>query len=352
MNKTNIINYDILITHSKPWITKEDIDNVQNVLSSGMIARGELVRRFEKRVEEYNNCNGSVAFSSGTSALIFALIALGACDGKEVILPTYVCESVLKAVLFVRAKPVLCDIGEDTWNMTPDTVRPHMTEHTVAVIAVHIFGIPADIQGLKEFGVPIIEDCAQAFGTDCNGKKAGSVGDVGFYSFHATKCLTTGEGGMAVTRHKEIYDKFMRLKQEMFEFISPMSDLQAGLGLRQLERYDSFLSRRRKIAAFYFKSLPEEFTNKLKNFEKGNIFFRFPLYGDFDFQQISTEMDRFGIKVRKGVDSLLHRTLAMSDDKFSNAIESFKKTLSIPIYPSLENRFLEKICEKLNSLFY
>lgn len=338
------------IPHSKPWITKEDENVIQQVMSNRMISRGVLVKSFEERVAEYNNCIGAFSFSNATFAIIFALKALGIGEGKEVIIPTYVCRSVLDAVRFTGAKAVLCDTGVDTWNITPETVKSCLTKATAAIIAVHIFGILADIQGLKEFNIPIIEDCAQAFGTECNGNKPGLIGDIGVYSFHATKCLTTGEGGMVAAKDGGVFERLMRGKKEMSSVISPMSDLQASLGLNQLSRYDKFLERRQKIAGFYFKNLPETWTSKLMELEKGNIFFRFLLYGDFDFEHIRKEAEKSGIHIRRGVDTLLHDILNLNSRKFLNAETFFKRTLSIPIYPSLTTAECKVVVDVLKNI--
>ncbi len=335
------------VPHSKPWITGEDKKNIKHVLIDGMIARGELVKRFEKRVAEYNNCVGAISFSSATFAIVFALRTLDVGKGKEVIIPTYVCRSVLDAVRFVGAKPILCDTGEDTWNITPESVKPCITNNTVAIIVVHTFGIPADVKGLIKFGVPVIEDSAQAFGSECGDRKVGSIGDMGVYSFHATKCLAAGEGGMLVCNNQDVFKRLRQYRDKMHSVISPLSDLQAVLGLSQLERYDTFLEKRRSIADFYFNNLPEKWTRRLNDLEKGNIFFRFPLYGDFDFDYLRVTMNKSGIQIRKGVDLLLHRLLELEDKKFPNAVEHFNKTVSIPIYPALTEEEIENICHEL-----
>lgn len=335
------------ISHSKPWISEEDKEAVQNLLAGGMLSQGELTKRLEEKVTEYNDCAGAISFSSATFAIVFALRTLDVGKGKEVIIPTYVCRSVLDAVRFVGAKPIFCDTGEDTWNITPESVKPCITNNTAAIIVVHTFGVPADVQGLKKFKVPIIEDCAQAFGAECNGNKVGSIGDIGVYSFHATKCLTTGEGGMVVAKDGSVFERLMRGKEEMSSVISPMSDLQAALGLNQLSRYGKFLEKRRKIAGFYFENLLEMWTSKLKELEKGNIFFRFLLYGDFDFEHIRKESEKSGIHIRKGVDTLLHNS---NNENFLNAETFFKRTIPIPIYPSLTTAECKVVVDVLKNI--
>lgn len=339
------------ISHSRPWITAQDKLAVERLLSSEMLTRGELTRRFEEEVASYNACAGALSFSSATFAIAFALRALGASEGREVIVPTYVCESVIKAVEFTGASPVLCDVGENNWNITPESVHPHIGPKTTAIIVVHIFGIPANVDGIKALGIPVIEDCAQSFGTECDGEMVGSIGDIGIYSFHATKCLASGEGGMVVAKSREMLQRLHRTQEAMSaELLSPLSDMQAALGLSQLERYNEFLDRRLRTADFYFKNLPEEWTKRIASFKKGNIFFRFPLFGNFDFENIREEMNASGIQVRKGVDSLLHRRMKLDDKDFPNAVEALEKTLSIPCYPALTEDQAEKVCENLKRI--
>ena len=338
------------IPHSMPWITGADVDAVRDNLLTGMIAKGKLVSDFEKRFAQYNECAGAISFPSGTSALGFALEALGASDGKEVILPTYVCTSVLQAVRSSGAKPVLCDIGDDTWNMTPEMVKPYVTADTAAIVAVHIFGIPADIHGLKEFGVPVMEDCVQSVGADKNGTKTGAIGDIGFFSFNATKCLTAGEGGMLVAKEKGIYNMLVKKREDIGELAAGLSDLQASLGISQLDRYGTFIEKRKEIADLYFKALPAEWTGKLARLKEGNIYFRFPLDVGFDLADARGRMDAYNIQIRRGVDLLLHRELGLDPGGFRNAEEAFKRTLSIPIYPALTIRQAAKVARTLKEI--
>ncbi len=335
------------IPHSRPWITESDIDAVRDNLITGMIAKGRLVREFEESFARYNNCAGALSFPSGTSAFEFALKALGVSGGREVILPTYVCRSVLEVVRSVGARPVLCDIGPETWNMTRESVRPHITKDTAAIVAVHIFGIPADVRGLREFGVPVIEDCAQALGSECGGTPAGSIGDMGFFSFHATKCLTTGEGGMLVTSDRALYDTLIEKRTEAQETAPALSDMQAALGISQLERYGGFIERRKVLAGRYFNDLPREWTGKLLHVKDGNIFFRFLLDGDFDFEAARAKAEEYGVSVRRGVDLLLHKVLGLDRTEFPNAESAFRRTLSVPIYPSLTREQQDRVIDTL-----
>jgi UDP-4-amino-4-deoxy-L-arabinose-oxoglutarate aminotransferase len=322
-----------LITHSKPWISDSDIESVEKVMLSGMIAKGEHVRAFESAVSRYLGTPESVAVGSGTAALVLAMRAMGIGKGDEVILPTYVCISVANAVKAVGAVPVLCDVGI-CWNMTPEEVEKRITGKTKAIILVHIFGIASDPEPFLGFNIPVIEDCCQAFGASANGRKTGTAGKVGIFSFNAIKCLTTGEGGMATSSDSALISRMKELRSSN-AVPSPMTDIQAVLGLSQLSRYDEILSRRAAIAEKYFSGLPKNLTERISGVRRDSMFFRFPLIASEDFEEARRHFESRGIAVRKGVDSLIHRQFGLSDAQFRNATELFNNTISLPIYPAL-----------------
>lgn len=340
-----------MISHSKPHIIRADLDAVDRVLATGMIAQGQLVEKFEQAVADYLKSAGGVATGSGTASIVLALKALNVRAGDEVILPTYVCKSVAEAVMTIGAVPVLCDVGEQ-WNMTLETVARKISARTAAIIVVHIFGIPADTYGFREFGLPIIEDCCQAFGARVDGAYAGTIGDVGVFSFHAIKCLTTGEGGMAVTNDSRLLETMRRLRDSTngaaleARLASPMTDLQAALGLSQLSRYDQFLSRRKELAELYFDELRHSCAVTLpESVRAESIFYRFPVMArDVEFEAARQSFDALGVQVRRGVDRLLHRMIGKGGvDSFPVAERLFHQTVSIPLYPALGEEEMRKV---------
>lgn len=322
-----------MIPHSKPWITLDDQHAVNEIMNSGMIAEGYKVKQFEIILAEYLGANDVVATGSGTAAIIFALLSLEINTGDEVIIPTYVCDSVSKAVRAVGAIPVLCDVTEH-WVMDPECVRNKITNRTKAIIVVHTFGIAADIEAFLELGIPIIEDSCQAFGGMYKGRPLGLTGTIGIFSFHATKCLTTGEGGAVVSRDVDIMNRIKKMKEQKV-LPAPMTDLQAVLGISQLSRYNDFLKYRRRIAETYIEMLPPHFTEQIRKIKSRTMFFRFPLrmkWND-EFDDLKKWFDQRGIQVRRGVDELLHRRIGLVDREFENAVRCYNETLSIPILP-------------------
>jgi UDP-4-amino-4-deoxy-L-arabinose-oxoglutarate aminotransferase len=278
---------------------------------------------------------------------VLALKALDIGAGDEVILPTYVCRNVLEAVVSSGAQPVLCDVG-DGWNMTAETVAPMVTQKTAAIILVHIYGIPADTQAILNLGVPVVEDCAQALGAQVAGAKVGTSGVIGMFSFHATKCLTTGEGGLAASNDPTTVSKMRALRDgsenlPAERLTSPMTDLQAALGMSQLSRYPQFLSRRKQIADAYYEKLDGCAVELPISIRENSIFFRFPLRVAGDFDGLRQRFEELGVQVRRGVDALLHRRLRLDAAAFPNAERAFADTVSIPIYPAMSDQEIERV---------
>lgn len=326
-----------LVFHSRPWITDEDISAVREVLETSMLGQGERVRCFEQRLAAWFNAKDGVAVGSGSAAIVLALRGLGVTHGDEVVMPTYVCRSVLEAVLTVGATPVLCDAGPE-WVITPASAMRAMSVRTKAILVPHLYGLFADIESFCSLGVPIIEDCAQAL----DGEKRRSLrSDVAVFSFHPTKCLTAGEGGIAISSNTDVVKRMRMLRDGCGDgfhsrLFSPLSDLAAALALSQLNRYDQGLARRREIAAHYLSVIEATSPTVVSRatLERG-MFFRFPVRIAGGAAACQDEFYALGVMVRKGVDALLHRGLGLSDTEFPVAVQHFATTVSLPIYPAL-----------------
>lgn len=339
-----------MIAHSKPYITVADTNAVHAQLASGMISEGDITKKFENDVSNYSKVKYSIATSSGSNALVLAYLTLGIKPRDEIIIPSYVCKNVIQAIYQIGATPVLCDIG-DTWCMTAEAVSRCISKRTKAIVLVHIFGINANTDAISKLNVPIIEDRCQAFGLEEAGKLEPLKGRIAVYSFHGTKCLTTGEGGMLSMNDVQLSENANRLKNEQSPF-HRLSDLQASLGISQLKQYDKMKGKRKQIVDAYFKFFPEDLTQNTVKVSKKSIFFRFPI--KIKNKDIDKSIDWFsakGISVRRGVDELLHRSLNQNDKKFSNTVETFKRTLSLPIYPSLTVQEVDKIIYYVNKFY-
>ncbi len=340
-----------MINHSSPWITSADLHAVGEQMKTGLLAQGEGVIRFETAVADYCGYRSAIATSSGASALVLILLALGLDCGDEVIVPNYVCRSVYDAILFAGAKPVVCDTSGD-WVMTPGDVKKVTSNRTKAIILVHLYGIDASSDYFKHSKIPVINDYCQAFGLQGGG--GGSDG-LGFCSFQATKCLATGEGGMALFDNVEIFEKASKIKRHRHP-ATLFSDFQAALGLSQLSRYGEMLSLRRSIASRYFSSLHAELIQGSKAIDfvnqfpdRGSVFFRFPIRvpGVID-THIEIIGERYGIAVRRGVDRLL---ISAPSEKYKNSMALYGSTLSLPIYPSLDAECVSHVIASVNEYF-
>ncbi len=297
-----------MIPHSRPWIAGDDLEAVAGVLRSGQIAEGPTTARFEAAMSQWLGLrHPGVAVGSGAAAHQLALLALDVSSGDEVVLPTYVCRSVLDVVRASGATPVLADVGPQ-WVVTPATVAALVGERTRAIIVPHLYGIFADVAAFRTFGVPIIEDCGQA--VDCPPRWA-LEGDVGVFSFHPTECLTTGEGGLAAA-----WDSSLNMRLRGFRdgrlsarrVLAPMSDVAAALGLSQLARYDVALERRRLIAGTYRHALGEAAGPLLRRTPwDRTMHFRFVMSSEGGLDAQAAAFARKRVIVRRGVDELLYR---------------------------------------------
>ncbi len=246
----------------EPVIEEDEIQNVVEVLKSKWLAHGPVVERFEEEFAKYLGVDYAAAVSNGTIALVLALKAFDIGPGDEVLVPDYTFIATATSVLMTGARPVLVDVDPRTFNISVDDVLNKITPRTRAIIAVHLFGHPADLKALQEIaqdkGLVLIEDAAQAHGAEAYGKKVGCFGDAATFSFYATKNLTTGEGGMVVSNDRRVIEKVKLLRNhgQIAKYIHEvlggnyrMTSIQAAIGLAQLRKLDRLNERRRKNAA-------------------------------------------------------------------------------------------------------
>jgi perosamine synthetase len=248
-----------MIKISEPQITPEDIRAVIKALNYRQISgRSPICKEFEENFARYIGTKYAVAVNSGTSALMLSLVALGIKEGDEVIVPNFAYIAVPNAVRHVGAIPVLVDCEPDTYNI--DAGKIVITSRTRAIIAVHTYGHPCDMDALSKFGVPVIEDAAEAIGAEYNTRRCGSIGIVGCFSLWANKVITAGEGGVITTNDKALYDELQLLKDayrtgqyihEKVGYSMALNAMGCALANSQLKRIGEMLERRAKIAKRY-----------------------------------------------------------------------------------------------------
>jgi perosamine synthetase len=258
---------DDFIPISKPLIGPREKQLVLDALASGWVSSiGKYIDEFETNFAEYCGTEYAIAVSNGTTGLHLALAALGLGPGDEVIVPDLTFVATANAVAYTGAKPVLADIDPDTLCIDPCSVKSLITKRTKAIIPVHLYGHPAEMDALIEIGeshgINIIEDAAEAHGAEYRGCKVGGLGKCGVFSFYGNKVITTGEGGMLTTNDRKFYERARRLRDHAMSperryfheergFNYRITNLQAALGVAQLERIEEFLQRRREIMSWY-----------------------------------------------------------------------------------------------------
>lgn len=259
-----------------PWITEEDADYVRKAAAEGWVSgEGKYVTEFEDAMANLCDRRYAIAVSNGSVAIDLVIEALGVGPGDEVILPSFTIISCLAQILRSGATPVFVDAMPDTWNMDVAQVESLVTAKTKAIIAVHIYGLPVDMDPLLEiaskFGIPVVEDAAESHGLLYKGRVAGSMGLVSTFSFYANKNITTGEGGMVLTDNENLAHKIRSLRNLAFipekRFVheelgwnARMSSLQAALGASQIKRLGLILQKRRYLGLRYrdaFGGLPD-----------------------------------------------------------------------------------------------
>lgn len=316
---------------------------VARVVQSGALAQGAQVAAFEAEVGAILGLPAGVAVSSGTAALHLALLGLGIGPGDEVILPSYVCVAPLHAVEYVGATPRLVDADPATYNLDPADVRRRLTRRTRAIIVPHQFGLPADLDPLLELGVPLIEDCAQAIGARYRGRPVGGFGAVSIVSFYATKLLTTGEGGMLLSRDRRLLAR-LRDRREYDERRRPavrfnykLTDFQAALGRSQLRRLPAMLARRSAIADRYRRAW-RDLSVRLPapDGRRTHTYHRFVLTVPGSARTAARRLSRLRVTARPPVFQPIHVTLKL--DGFPGATHAFRHALSVPLYPALTVR--------------
>jgi len=243
------------INIAKPMLGPEEKSAVLEVMSSGKLAQGEKVDQFEKAFAAYIGTKHAVAVGNGTIAIHLALHAHGIGKGMEVVTTPFTFIGSVTPILFCQAKPVFSDIIEKTFNIDPADMKKALTKQTKALLPVHLFGLPAEMDEIMEMAkdIPVIEDACQAHGAAYKGKKVGSIGSCACFSFYPTKNMTTGEGGMITTSNEELAAKLRLLRDHgqksryehvVIGFNFRMNDISAAIGIQQLKKLEGFNERR------------------------------------------------------------------------------------------------------------
>ena len=369
---------------ARPCVGEEELDALREPLATGWLTQGPKVKEFEDAFAGRHGAGFAVATTSCTTALHVALQALGIGPGDEVIVPAFTWVASANAVLYCGATPVFVDVDLSTYNADPTALSQVLTERTRAVVAVHLFGLCADMQALRNVVPPdvrIVEDAACAVGATYFGQPAGSLGDVACFSFHPRKIITTGEGGMVTTSDAGLADLARRLRNhgaslaaedrhtsarpwllpdiDEVGFNYRMSDLQAAVGLVQLAKLDRFIDERCALAAHYQRELeglswlslpttPEGYGHSWQSYV---AVADTPEIRDHVLQRLH----ELGIGSRPGTHSVPHlgyyrKTLGDTGGSFSRSADLEARTLALPMHNRLSEQDVDRVVAALQAI--
>ncbi len=351
-----------MITLSRPQIGPEEIAAVVEVLESGMLASGARVREFESAFAVASGAAEAVAVGSGTAALHVGLMAMGVGPGDEVIVPSFTFAASANSVMMVGATPVFVDIDRDDYTIHASAIEPMINERTRAIMPVHLYGQMSpmgDMVALAEAaGVDILEDAAQAHLAETDGLRAGSAGKVGAFSFYPTKNMTTGEGGMITTSDPELAERARWLRNQgmseryvhrIIGINERMTEIEAAIGLVQLQRLPAWTGRRREIAAIYRERLDPMLGLPVERPGAKHVYHQYTL-APFDREKVRAALRDAGIGHDVYYPKATHQQDPYLGPGYDLPIteEMVERVVSIPVRPDLTDEEIDLIVETLN----
>ena len=371
---------------TKPYFTDAEAQAVAEVLRSGWVSQGPKVAEFEEAFARYVGAKYAVATSSCTAALHLALVALGIGEGDEVLVPTFTYVATANAVEYCRAKPVFVDIDLATFNMDVNQIEAKITRNTKAIIPVHLFGLTADMDLILEIarqhGLFVIEDAACAVGSRYKEHHTGTFGEAGCFSFHPRKIITTGEGGMITTDDAHLAERFRSLRSHGATvsdlerhtsrgFLLPaftelgfnyrMIDLQAAIGLKQMEKLEEILKRRIHLAEEYTVALGEIEWLRVPRVAPGWVH-PFQSYvvliennAPLSRDEIAERLESQGIATRQGTHavhalSYYRERYGLHPKDYPSAWTADQRSLALPLFPTMEESAQTVVVDRLRAL--
>lgn len=344
------------------------------VRSSWISSIGKFIPEFEERFAKFCGAKYGVGVMNGTTALQLALAALGIKSGDEVIMPDLTFVATANAVVHAGAKPVFVDAEASTWNIDTEKITAAITEKTRAIIPVHLYGHPCNMDAVmkiaKERNLLVIEDAAEAHGAEYKGKKVGAIGNAGCFSFYGNKILTTGEGGMCVTNDKKLSERMRFLKDHAMDkerkYFHPeigynfrMTNVQAAIGLAQLEQIEKFIAAKRKNAEIY-SSLLKDVKGLTLQHEMPwakNVYWMYSILVEDDFGCSRDELMK--LLKTEGVDTRpffcpMHQLPMYSeghhDNEFPVASELAMKGVNLPSSVKLSEQDIRYVCDAIKRI--
>ncbi len=351
-----------MIPIAKPDIGREEKEEVLKVMDSGMLASGKWVRDFEDAFARHIGTKYAISTTSGTQALILALEALSV-RGKDVLVPSFSFIASATSIIRAGGRPVFVDVKEDTFNMDPEDLRKKIGENTGAIMPVHLYGQTANMGEIMEIaeekGVPVIEDACQAHGAKWKGKKAGSIGNIGAFSFYPTKNMTTGEGGMVTTDDEDLAEKIRNLinhgQKERYRHTElgwnfRMTNIAAAIGLKQLEKLDKNNEIRRRNALLYNENLSDVVEVPFVDERAFHVYHQYTIKTDYR-KRIIDEFSKNGIGYGIYYPIAIHQQEIMKKMGYTAKLpvteRLTERVISIPVHPLLSEEDMENVVESI-----
>lgn len=356
-----------MIPIAKPIIEEDEIEEVVAVLKTGMIAQGPKVAEFEEKFADYIGVDYAVAVNSGTAALHVALLSAGIGPGDEVITTPFTFAATGNSVLYTGARPVFVDICPDTFNINPELIEEAISDKTKAILPVQLYGQSADMNSInkiaKAHDLIVIEDAAQAHGAELDGKRVGSLGDMGCFSFYPTKNMTTGEGGIITTNSDRLADScrvyrahgsHSKYSHTELGYNFRMTDIGAAIGVAQLRKIEDF-NRRRNSNAEYLTEAIKDIGGIQAPFKADNARH---VYHQYTIRVDGSSRDDFvGFLNDNGIGTGVHYPIPLYNQDLykklgydmvcEEADKAAASVISLPVHPSLTDSDLDEIIKVL-----
>jgi perosamine synthetase len=338
--------------------------------STWISSKGKFIEEFENKFSDYLGIKYSASVSNGTVAIHVALLALGIGPGDEVIVPSFTYIASVNAIHYTGAKPVFVDSTSDTWQMDTEDVKRKITSKTKAILAVHLYGHPCDMDELtiicSDNNLFLVEDTAESFGSKYKEKYVGGFGSISTFSFFGNKTITTGEGGMVSTNDEKLYKKVVHLKgqglaegkeyyHDIIGYNYRMTNICAAIGCAQLERADEIISKKRQIAEWYrefLSGLPLELHQEGKNIF--HTFWMITIMIDNEDQRdkLRDYLKQNGIDTRPGFYPVHKMPMYNKPEQHFPVAESLgMRGINLPSYPELEMNDAKYISEQIRDYF-
>lgn len=352
-----------MIPFSKPVYYGNERKYLLDAFDSTWISEGKYNKILEDNFKYLFNVEHALLTSNGTSAIQLAYLSLELKPGDEVIVPAYCFQACANVARELGLVPVFADVDLVTWLITPETVEPHITNRTKAIVAVDNYGYVCDVPKLRVFGIPVIEDVAEAIFSKYPNSHifAGAQADIGTFSFHATKTITTGEGGMLITNSDnissgaELYKSHGLKVRGTYDHILAgnnfrMTNLQAAIGVAQLEHYDKIMSLKRYLSYLYRSHLEQVGGISLPKESGNEILWSFPLLAwGYNAEWIIKKLKFYNIEARPGFKPAWELGY-LGANRYASCSELSQEVVVLPLYTSMTNDEVIFICNKIKEI--